>query len=233
MNWLRAFITILAITVTQISFAQPVSGGKDDEFPEGTLFGQTSVSSNYVEKGLTQTDSGPAIQAAIGYKWTLAKLGLWASNVKFPETSDTVVMRIFGTYDFVMTSNVMLVVRADFAKYLNDGSRNGNILAADLNMFGYHVLYEKTENWEATGSDNQRVGFRKEFIFLEKLGLDLGGGYNRVDADDHDSYFDARGGINYRRGALKLELAGTFASNFREYGSRAGPFVVFGLEATF
>lgn len=230
---LRTTAFLLLFNLSLSAFAQTNSAAKDDEIPPGTLFGQTNVISNYVEKGLTQTDSGPAIQANVGYKWTLAKAGLWASNVKYSGVSDTVIMRLYGTYDFVFTSNTVLVARLDYAKYSKEGSRDGTIMGLDLNMFGYHVIYEKVTNWEATGSDTARVGARKEFPFLELYNFDVGGGYNMVDAEQYSDYFDLRAGFSYRYGALKLELSGTFASNFQEFQSRAGPFAIFGIEATF
>lgn len=235
-----ALLTIIlfgsASIFSVLIFAVPSFAAEENsksEFVDGKLYGQTFVVSNYVEKGLTQTDSGPAIQAEVGYKWTQARIGLWASNVKFLNASDTIVMRPFVNYRFLFTDNAHLTLRLDTAKYFNDGSRNGNIFSADLEMFTYHVLYEKVENWEGTDYDNQRIGAKKEFNFYDKFNLNLGAGYNKVDADGHAHYFDARVGINYPYDALKFEVAGTATSNNSEFGSRAGPFLIVSLEARF
>ncbi len=230
MSWLNTLVFSLFFGFSGFCFGQTAGS---DGFPEGTLFGQTNILNNSVEKGITQTDSGPAIQAAIGYRWGLAKAGLWASNVKYRDATDTVVLRPFGAYQFFFTSNANLTARFDFGYYTNDGSRNGTILSADLELFTYHVLYEKIENWEASGYDNQRVGFRKEFALFDKFGLDAAAGYNLVDAAEYSDYFDLRGAINYRYGAIKFELAGTYASNESEFGSRAGPFLIVGMEVNF
>lgn len=222
-------LTILCLSPAALS-ADPNAKG---EFVDGKLYGHTFVVNNYVEKGLTQTDSGPAIQAEVGYKWTQARIGLWGSNVKFTDATDTIVLRPFVLYRFLFTDNSNLTLRFDMSKYFNDGRRNGNILSADLDMFSYHVLIEKVENWEGTDSENQRVGVKKEFNFYDKLNLNIGAGYNRVDAEGLSHYFDGRAGINYPYEALKFEIAGTVTSNKTEFGSRAGPFLVLSLEAQF
>lgn len=231
MRWIRtpAFLFLCLFSVS--GFSQENS--KAGEFVDGKLYGQTFILNNYVEKGITQTDSGPAIQAEVGYKWPQAKAGLWASNVKFRDATDTIVMRPFAAYQFFFTENANLIARFDLARYSNDGSRDGNILSADLEMFTYHVTYEKVENWEASEYDNQRVGARKEFKVYEQFVLSLSAGYNLVDADEYSDYFDGRVGFYYTYEALKFEVAGTFASNSSEFGSRAGPFLILGVEALF
>lgn len=62
----------------------PVEQGSPFTFSFGV-----GLTTNYISKGLTQTEDGPAIQpyAEIGYG--IGYLGFWASNAKFGGVSDT------------------------------------------------------------------------------------------------------------------------------------------------
>lgn len=223
------FILCLVVTSAQAQDTSATEGG----FSDGALFGQITFLTNYIEKGISQTDSRPAIQAALGYKWTQARAGLWASNVKFRDSTDVVTMRLFGDYLVPFTANASLVVKFELGKYFNDGSRDGNIITADFNFFTYHVIYEKVENWESSEYDNQRFGFYKEFEMFNLFGLEFSGGYNMADAEEYSDFFDGKITAIYRVDKLRFDLGGTLTTNKAEFGGPAGPFAYFGIQAAF
>lgn len=57
------------------------------------LSGQMALASNYVFRGVSQTQNLPAVQGGLTYQFPIgAYLNVWASNVKFPETDATIEM---------------------------------------------------------------------------------------------------------------------------------------------
>lgn len=204
-----------------------------DEFQPGKLFARVSIGTNHVELGVTQTESSPSVQALLGYKWEQFRIGLWGSNVKFGTSNESVNLRLFAAYRFIFTSRADLTVRYDMNKYYNSSTRDGSITGLDLNLFDYHVKYDKNDNWEGTDSESVRYGFEKEFSVSNGVLLGTGVGYNMVDADSFTNYFDARASLGYTLAEIKCELIGTLTSNSSQFGGHGGPFLFVNFSATF
>ncbi|MBX3016721.1 MAG: TorF family putative porin [Bdellovibrionaceae bacterium] len=204
-----------------------------DEFQPGKLFARVAIATNHVEQGLTQTEGSPVVQTTLGYKWEQFQLGLWGSNVKFTGTDDSVNLRLFAAYRFIFTSNADLTARYDFNRYYNAGTRNGAITGLDLNLFKYHVMYDRIENWEGTGYDSIRYGFEKEWELATDFTMLTGFGYNMLSDPDFSNYFDVVASLGYRLAGLKYEFVGTYNSASGQFGSRAGPFFFLRFSATF
>lgn len=71
---------------------------KEDAIP-GKFSANVGITSEYVFRGISQTDGVPALQGGFDYEIDLSKsvngyAGVWASNVKFPDAS--VEMDIYG-----------------------------------------------------------------------------------------------------------------------------------------
>lgn len=223
-------ILVVANFFCQRSFAQSAT---KDEIQPGKLFARVAIGTNLVERGLTQTESSPAVQATLGYKWEQFRVGLWGSNVKFTDSQDSVNLRLFAAYKFIFTSNADLTVNYNLNRYYNDGFRNGTITGLDLNMFTYHVHYDRVENWEGTTADATRYGFSKEFEIATDFTVGTGIGYNMLNVEDMTNYFDLELSAGYQLAGLKYELVGTYNSGARQFGSRGGPFLFLNFSATF
>lgn len=226
-------VIILAVLNFFCARAHAQSASGKDEFQPGKLFARVAIATNHVEQGLTQTEGSPSIQATLGYKWEQFRVGLWGTNVKFTDSEDSVNLRLFLAYRFIFTSNADLTVRYDFNRYYNDGYRNGPITGLNLNLFKYHVLYDRVENWEGTGSDVVRYGFEKEWELATDLTLLTGFGYNMLGDSDLSNYFDVVSSLGYQLAGLKYELVGTYNSASSQFGSRGGPFFFLRFSATF
>ena len=56
---------------------------------EGEWSGNVAITSDYVWRGISQTDEDPAIQGGFDYANGMFYAGTWASNVDFGDDSDT------------------------------------------------------------------------------------------------------------------------------------------------
>lgn len=84
-------------------------GGTDDEAGEHTVTANVTLTSDYVSRGQSQTDRGPAFQGGIDYANESGIFaGLWASSIDFndPQNSPAEVDLTFGyARDFSDTTN--------------------------------------------------------------------------------------------------------------------------------
>lgn len=190
-----------------------------DQLQPGKLYGEAGLTTNWLEHGVSQSDKGYALQAGLGYRWSQFKLGMWGSGVKLPYSDDNLNLRIYMTYKFYFTKNADMLIRYDFNRYFGAGKANGTITSLDLNIFQYHILYEKNSNWEA--DDNlTRYGFMKDWGLPYNLTLTVNAGYNSISSDNYSSYFDIKTLVNYKYADILYSLGNSFNSNSGQFNGR-------------
>ncbi len=226
------FILIFSILFTSaLSFAQS-SNNKGGDGPQ--LSGEVTLTTNYVDKGITQTEKDPAIQTGLGYTFgKTAKLGIWASNVRYPDESAHLNLKFFGAYKFIFNSNWDLSFRYDLSKYYKSASRNGSVVGLDFNIYTYHVLVEKNDNWEGTLTETTWYGLAKDFNLSSNWILELKGGNSMLTATGYTSYFDLRTAIDYKLSDFLVGMAATYATNSSQFNGRADFFYFFEIKAKF
>ncbi|MBX2994459.1 MAG: TorF family putative porin [Bdellovibrionaceae bacterium] len=200
-----------------------------DSLQPGKIFGEAGLTTNWVERGVTQTDKGYALQAGVGYRWTQFKMGLWGSNVKLPGTDDNLNLRLYLAYKFVLTTNADLTARYTFNRYYQGGSNNGALTGIDLRIYEYHFLYEVNSNWEGL-DPSTRVALTRDWQIPYNLTLSVDGGYNMVKADGFSNYFDVKTLVNYEWAGVTYAVGNTFNSNSGQFDGRGG--LYFFLQAT-
>lgn len=227
------FILAGSVLLVVLKFCVRVSAQTGDQLPAGTLFGEVTLTSNAIERGITQSDKSFALQTGLGYKWTQFRAGLWGSNVKYPDSDDTLNLRVFMDYRFVFTSNADMTARYDFNRYFSAGDRNGAIVGVDLRFFQSHVLYEQFDNWEGTGKTATRWGYMTDWKIPWDLVLGVNAGYNMLKASGLTNYFDVRTKLTYRWADLDLSLGHSYASNSGQFEGRGDMFFFFSAAAKF
>lgn len=230
-----SFVLVVLKFFCMRAVAQTANGsgaGVGDSLPAGRLYGEAGLATNLVENGITQTEKAFAIQSGLGYKWTLFRMGLWGSNVRFAGNDDTLNLRLYAAYKFIFTNNADLNVRYDFNRYFTSGSRDGNIIALDLNLFKQHILLEENSNWEGIAKD-RRWGYSRDFQIPWNLDLTLNGGYNMIDDDNFSNYFDIRTTVSRRYADILYSFTNTFNSGSSQFDGRGDLMFFLGLAAQF
>jgi uncharacterized protein (TIGR02001 family) len=222
---LRSTLCILTIVFAQSALCEVASN---------KLYGEAAIVSNYVDKGITQSDKGPALQAGFGYRMgPQARLGIWGSSVKFPDGDENLNLRLYFDVKVDFTTNTNLVLRYDFNRYFQGDTHNGNLLTLDLDTFTYHVMAEMNSNWEATQTSATWFGFRKEYSLSRGFVLNPGLGYTQLSATGYTNYFDARLGVGYKLADILYELAMTYNSNSSQFSGRGNMFFLLAINAKF
>lgn len=198
----------------------PRSGKKTEKGAE-RFFGEVSILTDYIRKGVTQTNHDPAFQTGVGYEFSPSfRLGIWGSNVNYENESVHLNLKAYFSYRFFMTANANLLLRHDLDRYYKSTSRNGTNTSLDLTLFSYHVLYLKDDNWEGTQTQSSWFAFRKEFPYSASTAIEATAGYSMVDVNDYNNYIDLKAAYIYRENPIKLSAEITMTSNASQFNGR-------------
>jgi len=229
-------VFLATLVVMGRAFAQTANQtpGKPSAGTEVTkLYGDASLMTDLMEYGMTQTEHSMAIKAGFGYQWSQFRLGVSGYNVKFPKSEDSINVRLQASYKFLISANTDLNVGYILNNYSKEGSRNGNIISVDLQMFTYHVKYSSQENFEASGATNVRYGFGKEWAFLWGTTLEAGLGYNDVVDSGFSNFFDAEGHWRIRWQEITWAMSLGTNSKAAEYPGRSGLLFILSASVAF
>jgi uncharacterized protein (TIGR02001 family) len=162
------------------------------------------ITTDYVWRGVSQTDSDPAIQGGLDFEHESGLyMGLWGSNVDFGSGSDAdIETDIFG--GFKMETADGLGFDIGVVRYIYPGSGEYNMTeiyaGATFNIAGGKISYDP---------DNDNIYYEGDLTFElpEEFALVLHAGY--YDFDDGDSVTDWKVGLTKAWYGLDFELAYT------------------------
>jgi len=185
----KPFITGLAVLLA-VTFAERSSGEEkkdntDGPFAMSNFTGMAAITSNYIFRGVSQTDDDPAVQGSFEYKHPVGfYTGVWGSNVD----------------DSVSEGNVELDLYAGFRKEIAEG------LGLDLSI----IYYWYPGDSQSTQRDYVEGHVGLSYLF-SKLPLDpnLGLGFNYS-----PDFFGEDGNGYYVNGTLRLTLPYQFTLGF-------------------
>jgi uncharacterized protein (TIGR02001 family) len=191
-----------------------------------------SFTTNYIEKGLTQTAQEPAVQAKLGLNYPSGFLGIWGSNAKFENEDIHFNYRILGHLRFDITTGVDITAGYKHSAYMSDRTRNGNIWSLDFNLYSWHCYLESEDNFEALRKTRQWFAFGKEWPLG---GLFFSGvvGYSLINAEGYTNYFDTQLAFSYRWTHSSVTLGSTATSTADQFGQRSKNMFFVKLEAQF
>lgn len=226
------FLPFLALLSVPLA-AQQKSDAKNDK--SNKLYGEASIVSNYVDKGVTQSEKAPALQAGFGYQMgPQARLGLWGTSVRYPSATENLNLRLYVDVKMDFSTNSNLVLRYDFNRFFQSDQHNGSILSTDFSAFNYHVLFEMNDNWEGLKSGSSSwFAFKKDFqlsrgfIFTPQLG------YTQINISGYSSYFDSRLSLGYKFADVFYELINTYNSSSSQFSGRGDMAFLFALNVRF
>jgi uncharacterized protein (TIGR02001 family) len=171
--------------------------------------GGATLTSDYVFRGLSQTDEGVALQGELRYDHTSGFYGgLWASNVDFgPGASGTEYDTFIG-YAVPLTDNVGVdfqFVRYNYTGF--DGSSefeyNEFLTSLTVNEIWSATLGYSTDVF-ASGDNGLYLGLGAAWPLTEKLSLT--GGFGSYSLPDDADYLDWNIGLSWDASPFTLDL---------------------------
>ncbi len=189
----------------------PFAAQAQDEDDSGFNW-NAAATSEYMFRGISQTDDHPAIQAGAGYSWSNGfYVGAWASNVDFGEDTDAEVDTFVG-WNGDLTDAVNLDVQ--LVRYNYVGEPDGvdyayNELIGKLSFAeNYSATLGYTNDFLATETDSIYVAVGGSWEVGNDINLTAGLGYTTVDEDlsSEDGYIDYSIGVNRDFGPVNIGL---------------------------
>jgi hypothetical protein len=244
------FFIIIAILVTGVIFSpkqiiaqEAKQDSQDSKSKDNTgvgssttahMYGEFTLTTNYVNEGISETNSSFGMQPEAGYAFPRAKIGLWGSNVQFPTNTESLNLRPFGWYDIVFGSNIDLKAKFVMSMYFRSNDRNANIFSLDFNYLTHHIIIENTSNWFGTGQGSYWIAYSREFKAFWDVDFKFEGGMQYMSSPLYSPYLAAKGGLGYKYIDLYYELMLTYNINSSEFPDGiADPSVLFQLTAKF
>lgn len=225
-------LIVLASTIAfcHFSFAED----KKDTATGKSLFGTASFMTNYVDKGVTQTDGSWAMQTELGYQFgSVVRMAIWGSNVKYPTNSESLNLRGYINLHLDFTTGFSSELRYSNSRYFQSEDRNGNIVDLDFNIFDYKLLLQQDSNWEGSHTTSTWIAGEKDFSIPWNLIFTPRVGYTQVSASGASSYFDIKLELSYKISDLLLQSAVTYNSSASQFNGRGGTVIYFVAQTHF
>lgn len=226
-------ILVFVLSISNAVAAPAYSAGpgdkkKDDKGATGTvptydITGFAKLSSNFIDRGLSYSNNGFAMNAAFLVNLgSQLRFGFWGSNISKIENDDDNLW-----VKYVAEVHVDFQANSKFVFYVHDDhfykafTRNGIRYGFRLDYGRFSGLLEWQNNYEGTSASAYytRIKFNKKYT--EKTGLELGAGYTMEYSHRYNNYLDllATGYYNaFPNGKFELGLTSASTSQF---GSRS------------
>jgi len=193
---------------------------EDEE--EGWWYGGSlTATSDYVFRGVSQTDESPAIQGSLDLGHSNGfYTGVWASNVDF-DSPDGIDMEIniYAGWVFAFENETELDLQ--FVRYIYPGANEG----FGINYNEYIAAYSFLDNYTASVAYSDDFLKSDESTFYYNLGAEyelgvaelnlvLGAGYNDVSDAAGSDFWDFQVGVNRDFGMINADLSYFDTSGF-------------------
>jgi len=162
----------------------------------GDIEANVALATDYVFRGVSQTDEEPAISGGFDYSFDNGfYLGTWASNVDFGGSESTEI-DLYGGYAFDVSEGVNLDLGYIYYNYAgNTSALNYSEFTATLGLGNLSLGLVYSPDYFGSNSDAVVLNGDYSFSLAENWGLDLHIGYTVTDEDgiatpEGDDYID-------------------------------------------
>lgn len=190
-----AFLSILAVSSSFASIVESPTW-----FPswlQGSLTGNVALTSNYVWRGISQTDNGPAIQSGITYTTKPGfYVGAWGSNVKF--SGSTAYMELDPSVGYANKFNNGIGYDIGAIRYHYPQAANLNYneyhVNASYSIFNAGVAYANNDFNSGDPGTYYSVGINydipEQYIYFKDVSVGATGGRSVLGGRAGPSYYD-------------------------------------------
>lgn len=198
------------------------------------ISGEAALLSQWVHRGLTQTNGDPCIQTSLWFHFgPQFKLGFQGFNVSYADKIDThVLLKGAAELSVALSSTSSLALIYSNNMYFKSNGLNGNTSGLNIDIMGYKFIYEQESNWEATETSTTHFALEKVFDVLGGFKWSNQLGYSVLDETGYSSYVHIRSGLGIKSGIALYESSIT-ATSSNELKTRGGLNVTLGAKITF
>jgi len=219
------FSALLLAATWSVAFAQKGASNDDDIFALENFGASVTLASDYVFRGISQTDQDPAVQGSFDYKHPLGVyLGVWASNVDENVSKGNIEIDYYGGYTKELFSDFNFDVSIIYYSYPGGGSNpEPDYIEGHLGLsYGFANLptkptigvgYNYSPDFYGEDGHAHYVNGTLDLALPYRLGLGFEIGYQYVEGDETTGNGMGKGGhsgfdyIHWRLG-LSYEIKG-------------------------
>ena len=220
----------LAVVLSAVPFA---SFAQEAEEASSPFTWSVSAVSDYVWRGVSQTDEDPTAQAGLTYSHDSGfYAGVWGSGVDFGPGDPSVEVDGFVGYNTDFSDSVNFDVMINRYMYPDAGGLNFNELITKFTFIDtYSLLVAYSDDFGGTDEDAWYFNAGGSWELPHEFGLSAGGGYNMTDDALGDDYLDWNIGVSRSWGLFTagLSYVGTDGSGTDLFGDLADDRVVLTL----
>lgn len=197
------------------------------------LYGGVGLTTNYVYRGLTHSKKSPSMNAALGYAFgNNGRIGFEGASVSYLDENANLEVRLLTDYKFVFTQATDLQFRLDWVRYFPEGIRDKVIVTLDQNLWGYHILASREDNFEGTKNPRNWFGLHKDWAYTQSIQFNTTFGYSMPTG--YNSYFDTRVAATYLfSNTFTIALVNTYVSAASQFAGRGDTAFFLTLDAKF
>jgi len=173
------------------------------------LTANVGVTSNYVFRGITQTDDGPAVQGGVDYIHENGfYAGAWASNVDFPNQGDGFEVDLYAGYNFKLNENVLFDVGYITYQYTDSALSDADEIYFGASFKDFSVTYYVGDIDGGSNNDYAYIDLKYSMPLPSEFNLHLHYGNMNSDANNSD-YEDVAIGVSKEIGGFDVGLTVT------------------------
>jgi uncharacterized protein (TIGR02001 family) len=218
-------VALVLAAMPLVSFAQEAEAVVEEE-AESPFSWTLAATSDYVFRGVSQSDENPAAQVGFTYTAPIGVYaGLWASNVDFGSSGPDIELDGFVGYNTDLSDKWNLDLSVVRYSYHKGGDDYGDI---DYNEYIAKVSYAATEKVGLTAlvayaNDYGNADIKEVYSNLgtsidvgKGVSLNVGAGYTSLESDvDRIDYFDGSVSVSRDFGPVNANLGyyDTFGSD--------------------
>lgn len=159
---------------------------------QAELTANVGVTTNYVFRGVTQTDDGPAIQGGVDYVHELNQTvgiyaGAWASNVEDSAGNDGFEYDLYAGFQFEFAKDAKFDIGFIMYEYTDDNFNESDEVYVGASVKGFSIYYYDGDR-SNTSNDYSYIDLRYTMPLPEDIFLTLHYGHldndSSSDADD-------------------------------------------------
>jgi hypothetical protein len=222
----KRILSLFSVILIFASVSTAQTSSSTSTQPTYRLAGTATLASNFVEKGLTQTNGDPGIQTDFWFNFgSQFRMGLWGANVRYEDTPTThfwLKANADVKVDFSQNAKMNIIYTEN--KFYKNNNRSGNIVGLHFDFWGWKIIYDMNSAWENTGKKSTYAGAGKDSIIWGDYIWLNEGGYTMPEGDGVTSFFDLRTGLAKKAKDILLKAEVTFSTatgDFKDQGALA------------
>jgi uncharacterized protein (TIGR02001 family) len=230
----KIILTFTVLIGSVLSSLQSQAQEDKREIPSFNMTGELALLTNYVDRGLTQTNKDPALQGAVSFNFgPQFKMGLWGSNVNF-QSSEHFLLKVNAELMVPVSPTAEVDFGYNNNKYFKTDTRDGGTMYLQVKFSQFRILYQSESNWEGTGTASTHYIFGMISDLSPSWKWDNEAGYSMLTLDTYTNYFYGRTSALYKGGnSINYQISASMTSEAAQFNGRGDLAIYLGASRKF